>query len=216
MYPVLWLGNDFYLPSYFTVIALAYCLAIIYLYFRTLKYQQSLLVAMDLAIIIMIGGFLGARLFHVIYEAPGYYFENPLDIFKVWQGGFVFYGGAFFAITLSLFYLKRKSQDILTWLDIFAPIVPVTYFWGRFATLLSGSGYGKATTLPWGIVYPPGTEAPSGVALHPTPIYAMIFEASAFLIIYFSERGNFFKVRKKKGDLFFLMIICHGFGRLIV
>lgn len=216
MYPIIRLSDHYYLPSYFTVIALAYCLAILYLHTRSQNLQMNIKVSMELAIVIMVIGFLGGRLFHVFYELPEHYFKKPMDVFKVWQGGFVFYGGALSASLASIVYLKLQKENVYRWMDVLAPIVPVTYFLGRFATLLSGSGYGKPTNLPWAIVYPPGTEAPSGTPLHPTPIYAMLWEALIFVVVWRLENKTSFKKQWGDGALFFIMISLHGAGRLIM
>lgn len=216
MYPIIRLSDHFYLPSYFTVIALAYCIAIVYLHARSRNMEMSIKTSMDLAIITMVMGFVGARLFHVFYELPDYYLHRPMDVFKVWQGGFVFYGGAITAGVLCVLHLKIKGEDIYRWMDVFAPIVPVTYFLGRFATLLSGSGYGKPTDLPWAITYPPGTEAPAGIPLHPTPIYAMLWEAMVFAVIWYLDKKSPFKNRWGEGSLFFMVMILHGVGRFIM
>ncbi len=216
MYPIIRLSEHYYLPSYFTVIALAYCTAIFYLYSRSQHMQMSIKISMNLAMIIMVMGFVGARLFHVFYELPEYYTHKPMDVFKVWQGGFVFYGGALLAALISVFYLKLRRENIYQWMDVFAPIIPMTYFLGRFATLLSGSGYGKPTDLPWAITYPPGTEAPSGIPLHPTPIYAMLWEAMIFTSIWLLEKRTPFKNHWGPGALFFVMMTLHGAGRLIM
>src|SRR5690606_13068620 len=121
------------------------------------------------------------RLFHIIYEEPGYYLEEPMAVFWVWQGGFVFYGGLIGALLLSFVVLKFRKQKVLVWLDALSLVFFPVYIIGRLATLFSGSGYGQPTDLAWGIVYPPGTEAPSGIALHPTPIYSMLWCALIWL-----------------------------------
>lgn len=216
MYPIIRIGENFYLPSYFTVIALAYCVAIFYLNARAIRFQLSSKMAMELAVIIMLVGFIGARLFHVFYELPDYYLQHPSDVLKIWQGGFVFYGGALSAGIVSLWFLKKQSQDVLQWLDALAPIVPLTYFFGRFATLLSGSGYGKPTDLPWAITYPPGTEAPAGIPLHPTPVYAMLWEFSVFFLILWLEKKTPRPRWLGPGGLFFCVMIFHGVGRFIM
>lgn len=215
MYPKLILHESIQIPSYFLIITLAYCLGVIYLWKRAREFEVSQSQAMDLSLIIMGCGFLGSRFLHIIYEEPGFYWEHPIEALKFWNGGFVFFGGALLAFASAWIYVKIKDQSPWIWMDVFAPIVPLVYMVGRLGTLLSGSGYGKPTNLPWGITYPMGTEAPAGMVLHPTPIYAMIWEGLTFLFIYVLEKSR--KDREQgSGKLFLLMVIMHCTGRFIL
>jgi phosphatidylglycerol:prolipoprotein diacylglycerol transferase len=217
MYPVIPLPGGLYLPSYFFVITLAYCLGIFWLYKRADRYDLSVQTAMDLAILTMVGGFVGSRLFHVFFEHPRFYWENPFHILKVWQGGFVFYGGVIGAVIPVLWLIKQRQESYRQWMDIFAPIIPLVYAIGRFATLLSGSGYGKPTHLPWGITYPPGTEAPAGISLHPTPIYALIWELGVlFISLILLSKNNFPPGSSRSGFTFGVVVMLHGLGRAII
>jgi phosphatidylglycerol:prolipoprotein diacylglycerol transferase len=217
MFPLIPLPGGLYLPTYFTLITLAYCVGVVWLYKRANDNHQSVRTAMDLAVVIMIGGFVGSRLFHVFFELPAYYVDHPWDVFKVWQGGFVFYGGAIGAMLPAVYLVKLREEPVYLWMNIFAPIVPLLYGAGRFATLLSGSGYGKPTDLPWGITYPPGTEAPAGIALHPTPIYAMLWEYMVLaIVLYFLRKQRFVGRKLYSGFAFGVMVIFHGIGRGIM
>ncbi|MEO0335669.1 MAG: prolipoprotein diacylglyceryl transferase [Pseudomonadota bacterium] len=217
MFPLIPLPGGLFLPTYFTFITIGYCIGVFWLYKRAEDNHQSQRTAMDLAVIIMIGGFLGSRLFHVLFELPNYYVERPWDVFKVWQGGFVFYGGAIGAILPAYFLVRHREEPVYLWLNIFAPIVPLLYGIGRFATLLSGSGYGKPTDLPWGIVYPAGTEAPAGISLHPTPIYAMLWELGVLIVVLILlNKSSLFGRKIYSGFAFGSMVILHGIGRAIM
>lgn len=165
----------------------------------------------------MIGAFIGARLFHVFYEEPAYYLNEPWAVLWIWQGGFVFYGGLLGAAALGSLVLKWHKQPFRVWLDPLAVVFPLLYAWGRLATLFSGSGYGSPTDLPWAITYPPGSEAPAGVALHPTPIYSILWNLilwSAVVWIYNSRSQRpWFRAR---GQVFYFTAIGYGLGRLII
>lgn len=198
------------------MISLAYTLGLIYLVRRSESLQLSRRIAMDLALILMIGGFVGSRLFHVIWEHPEHYWARPSEIFKVWQGGFVFYGGVIGAVVPAWFFLKFKQESIGSWLWALAPIAPLVYAIGRLATLLSGSGYGSPSDLPWAITFPPGTEAPAGVPVHPTQIYAMVWELGLWLIIVGLEKRNIRFFAQAPVRLFYLLMVGHGLGRGLV
>lgn len=210
MFPVIRLSSDIYVSTYFLVIALAYAICVYWIAKRSRMLTGQSKDMMDLSLMLMICGFIGARLFHVFYELPDYYAKKPMDIFKFWQGGFVFYGGILGATLPSLLFVKLKKLNLKNVLDILAPVVPLGYAIGRFATLLSGSGFGRPTDLPWGITYPEGTEAPLGIALHPTPIYSMLWNISIVALVLVLQK----KIKPYKA--FFVMVACHGAGRLII
>lgn len=215
MFPFIPIAQGIYIPTYFMVISLTYMVCTYWLYVRALKFHLSQKYTLDLCLIIMLSGFLGGRLFHVFYEHPDYYSRASLEALKFWQGGFVFYGGLLFSAVSSLFYLQRKNQDIRRWMDLMAPVVVFGYILGRLATLLSGSGYGRPTDLPWAIVYPPGPEAPAGIPLHPTPIYSMLWNGAALIFIFVSQKKNydFFQF---SGSYLLAYGVYHALGRWIV
>ncbi len=163
-------------------------------------------------------GFIGARLCHVIVEHPGYYMRAPFQILKFWQGGFVFYGGVLFALVGAIYYLRIKKQNIRAWMEMFTPVIISGYVIGRFATLLSGSGYGKPTDVPWAIIYPPGPEAPAGIPLHPTPIYSMLWNAVFLFYVMRVESRPVaqYQLTKKPGNLLLVYGIYHGVGRVLI
>ncbi|MCB0386582.1 MAG: prolipoprotein diacylglyceryl transferase, partial [Bdellovibrionales bacterium] len=136
MYPAIHLTEDVALPTYLLAISLVYCLALFWVVHRAERFEFSRVLALDVALVIMVAGFIGARLFHVLYEMPDYYLANPLDIFRVWQGGFVFYGGALTAFFSAVFYLKRKGESWKRWADFYAPVGAFGYGLGRIACLL--------------------------------------------------------------------------------
>lgn len=212
MYPVIKIADGIFLPSYFLFISLGFVVAIFWIAKRSVEAKQSVSYAMDICLVTMVFGFLGSRLFHVFYEVPDYYLKYPHEIYKFWHGGFVFYGGVLGALLGVFIYSRIKKVKLLPYLNVISAPAALGYAIGRFATLLSGSGYGRPTDLPWGIIYPKGTEATAGVALHPTPIYAMLWELSLLGILLYVE-----KVKKPvKGVLFFMLMIGHGLGRLFV
>ncbi|MEM4266743.1 MAG: prolipoprotein diacylglyceryl transferase [Candidatus Nanoarchaeia archaeon] len=139
---------------------------------------------------ILLGGVLGARILFVITNF-GTYIDDPLGIFKVWNGGMDFVGGLAGGILGAYVFVKIKKLSVGTYFDLVAPYIALGHAIGRLGCVLGDGGHlGKPTNLPWGITY-------EGVARHPTALYEMLLLVGLFIFL--------IKVRKKnmeKGMLF--------------
>lgn len=163
----------------------------------------------------MISGLIGARGFHALYENLDYYLKYPIDIFKLWQGGFVFYGGFFGALIGAIIFLRMRKESFWSWADFMAPILAFGYGVGRIGCLLNGCCFGRECMLPWAIEFS-HTGLPAGLR-HPTQIYATLWELCAVVILLFLERRR--KIRPaslQTGKLFLLWLFLHSTGRLIM
>jgi phosphatidylglycerol:prolipoprotein diacylglycerol transferase len=165
----------------------------------------------------MIFGFIGGRGFHIFYEAWDFYSARPLDILKVWQGGFVFYGGFLSALIASFIYLKWKKISFGKWADLFAPVAAVGYAVGRIGCFLNGCCYGKLCDLPWAVQF----TLPGQIEghRHPTQLYSTLWDLSIFIILVLIERKPKWLrtkvsfINKHKGSLFFFWLLFHSIGR---
>ena len=69
----------------------------------------------SLLIYTMLGTVIGARLGHCLFYAPEYYLANPIEIFKIWEGGLASHGGTLGIIIAIYFYSKRVSHKSMLW-----------------------------------------------------------------------------------------------------
>ena len=175
MHPIIHFGGEVYVPSYILVISISYCFGIIWALARSKKFGMDRNECINLCFSIMLGGFLGARALHVFYEAPDFYLAYPSNIIKVWQGGFVFYGGALGALAAFTFWVRKRALDFWAWADLFAPILAAGYMIGRIACFLNGCCYGKICDLPWALHNPTLSEGQE-ILRHPTQLYASAWE----------------------------------------
>lgn len=208
MFPLIHLNETLKIPTYTTIIALT---TFILIYLSVLKAKSKKLskaTTLDLCLSIIIGGFLGARLFHIFYEGLDYYIKNPWDILKLWQGGFVYYGGVIGSTLLTWIVIKRKKLKFFEWADFFAPLASLGYALGRIGCFSQGCCYGKPSSLPWAVDF-------YLIPVHPTQLYAIFMELSIFSGLIFLERKKT-KIIKPAGSLFFIWIFFHGIGRLIM
>jgi phosphatidylglycerol:prolipoprotein diacylglycerol transferase len=104
----------------------------------------------------VVGVIVGARLFFVVGHLGDYIPDDPLGIFRIWEGGIVFYGGVFGGIAAAIPYLRRNGIPIWQAMDAAAPGFPLGLIFGRIGDLVIGDHLGGPTTLPWGFRYAGG------------------------------------------------------------
>lgn len=165
MLPEFSVGTFVSLPTYFVYLSLLISL----LFAATFKWAEWIdkdsKLALNLAMIIVVTGFVGGRLAHVIYESPEYYRRFPEAILMFWLGGYVFFGGMIFSAAAVATYVRWKKQPFWPWFDFLAPLFALGYGLGRFACFLAGCCYGGFCDLPWAVA-----------GRHPTQIYALVLE----------------------------------------
>ncbi|AFY02970.1 prolipoprotein diacylglyceryl transferase [Bdellovibrio bacteriovorus] len=209
MFPFIPLSPTLNVPTYYLVLSLTVCLCLFWISLRADKFELSRKVALDLSLIIMVTGFIGGRLFHVFYENFEHYQEDFARIFYFWNGGFVFYGGAILAGLCSLLYMVFVARvQFEDYLDLFAPVLSFAYVLGRVACLLAGCCYGGTCDLPWAVN-----------GLHPTQAYASLWELGVLFILLGTETTAHSlrpKLLKNPGSIFFLWMVLHGMGRLLM
>jgi len=138
---------------------------------------------LDLGPWLIVGAIVGARLLYVITFWREQFAGQPFtQIFMVWHGGLVFYGGLIGATLGSILFAVIKKVPIWKMGDTVAPSIPLGYAFGRIGCLLNGCCYGKQCSLPWAIHFPQGHETyPHGV--HPTEIYDAIWGLLLFVFL---------------------------------
>lgn len=125
---------------------------------------------------IIIGIIVGGRLGFVLFYQPGYYLENPLDIFRIWEGGMSFHGGMLGVIIAMVLFYRKHSLPILSGGDLIAVATPFGLMLGRLSNFINAELWGRPTDLPWGVIFPgiraqdcPGIEGLC--ARHPSQLY---------------------------------------------
>jgi prolipoprotein diacylglyceryl transferase len=158
----------------------------------------------QLAVYMIFGTVIGARLGHCLFYNPVYYLSNPVEIIKVWEGGLASHGAAI-GIVVALYLLVRKKKDIsLLW--ILDRVVIVTALGGSFirlGNLFNSEIIGKAAEVPWAFIFPVVDNVPR----HPTQLYESIAYLIVFLILFFMYYKK--KYTLGKGYLFgmFLLLV---------
>lgn len=201
-------------PTYFLVISLIFSIGIFAFVHRAENQGLDRNTCLDVCFAIMVAGMVGARLVFFALEMPQELVANPLQVLRIWEGGFVFYGGALAATASGIAVLRARKQPLKPWLDAIAPVAAFGYGLGRMGCFFAGCCYGKSCDLPWAAIFPHGVDAPAGVPIHPTQLYAVLWEVCAGALLLIVEK---FRIgRLQPGSLFFVWMIFHGLGRLMM
>ena len=83
----------------------------------------------------VLGVIIGGRLGYVLFYMPGFYLSNPLNIFKLWEGGMSFHGGLLGVLLAMFWFAKRRQLSYFTVTDFIAPMVPLGLAFGRLGNL---------------------------------------------------------------------------------
>lgn len=192
-------------PTYFVFLSFVFSLIVFLIPYRAKYYKLSAVKALDLYMLSILGGFIGARLFYVLYQEQGFYFSHPLEILYFWKGGFVFYGGFLGGLATFLIFCRLKEEDLFVWLNFSAPLLSLGYLLGRLSCLLAGCCYGEKTEA-WYAVFLHGAYR------HPTQIYAFLSESVVLAALLFVERRR----PKRLFPLYAFWMAGHAIGRLIM
>ena len=151
-------------------------------------------VIVDMALPVVIGVILGARALFILVERE-YYIQNPLEIFKVWNGGLVFYGGLIGGALAFIITTRMRKLELWQLADTVAPGVALGHALGRMGCFFAGSCYGRPTDLPWAVTYTdPSSLARDilGVPVHPTQLYSAAFLVLlSGILVYIGSRSVF-------------------------
>ena len=165
----------------------------------------------DMVFYAALGIILGGRLGYVLFYNLGYYLENPLDILKLWDGGMSFHGGVI-GVSLGILWMARRHG--LDWLrihDYVACCIPFGLFLGRLANFVNAELWGRATDVPWAVIFPTGGEIPR----HPSQLYEAGLEGLLlFAILWFMFWRT--RARYQPGRLVGAFILVYGLSRFVV
>jgi phosphatidylglycerol:prolipoprotein diacylglycerol transferase len=131
----------------------------------------------DFIFFAMLGVIVGGRVGYVLFYGLGYWGQDPLYIFKIWEGGMSFHGGlAGVLISIALF-AKRRGRRVADVFDFAAPIPGIGLLAGRVGNFINGELWGKPTDVPWGFVV-------NGVGRHATQLYAALEGVLLFAVLW--------------------------------
>lgn len=169
--------------TYGVMVALGFVAAMFYIAHEARRVGENPARAMDLVFYVILAAIVGSRLMDIAVNDWERFLENPLIIFKIWQGGLIFYGGLIASVAVSVWYVRRHKMSFLVISDIFAPAIALGHSIGRIGCFLVGCCYGRAAGSDawYAVIFPndPHSFAPAGVPIYPTQLME---SAGEFLI----------------------------------
>jgi phosphatidylglycerol:prolipoprotein diacylglycerol transferase len=180
----------------------------------------------DALILVLIGGIIGARLWHVFTPPPSmqaagyttkYYLTHPLDLINTRAGGLGIPGAIIGGAIALYFYSRHRKTSFLMWADIAAPGVALAQAIGRWGNFFNQELYGKPSTLPWAIYIDPVNRVPgyeNYSTFQPLFLYESIWNLLNMGLLLWLERK--FPDKLKNGDLFLVYLVGYPIGRFFL
>lgn len=212
MHPILVQLGPLPIHTYGFLIALGFIVATQVMQYNARRSGLDADKIQDLIFFGLVIGFIGARTIFVLTRFS-FFMENPLDIFKVWEGGLVFYGGPMFTIPFIVWFARKHKFPIWKTLDSLAPGLVIGHAFGRLGCLAAGCCYGRPTGSNFGIVLNSELVDPAlrGIHLHPTQIYE-----SVSLLILFTGLMILFKRKRFDGQVSLVYLMTYPVIRSVI
>ena len=158
------------------------------------------------------GTVLGGRAFYILFYNPGFYWQFPIEIFKVWNGGMSFHGGLVGSLIATAIACKKNKLALPHILDLCACSAPLGLFLGRIANLINGELYGKITGSCLGVVFTKSNEV---LPRHPTQIYEAVLEG-LLPVIFMNILLRYTAIKKYPGALSCIFCLWYSTVRFAV
>lgn len=133
----------------------------------------------DLVFEATLGIILGGRLGYVLFYGTSVFWQNPLQILAIWQGGMSFHGGILGVILALWHFSYRVKMPFLRISDLVVPYAPIGIFLGRLANFVNDELWGRVTDVPWAVRFPNGGYLPR----HPSQLYEAMAEGVLMFIV---------------------------------
>ena len=213
-----WFKLQYYGLMYIVAFAVTYFLVL-----YRLKHEQEFEITTaqvkDAMTYMILGLIVGARLGYVLFYNSSYYLRHPLEIFLPFSfsngfqftgiSGMSYHGGLIGVIIATGFYVRQSKIDFWDFADLFLPVIPLGYTFGRLGNFINGELFGRVTTAPIGMYFP---LAPDKQLRHPSQLYEAFFEGIFLFVVLWSIR----KIKMPRGAMLALYLIGYGIVRFFI
>ena len=167
----------------------------------------------DLALLLLPMGIIGARLYYVIFSWSGFS-SDLLSVFRIWEGGLAIYGGVIGGFLAILLFSRRRRLPVLLLCDLIAPGLVLAQAIGRWGNWFNIEAYGLTVTDPVLCFFPFAVQVPDdGYTWHlATFFFESVWDLGVFLFL--------MRFRRRKscrtGDVFCFYLLLYAAGRLVI
>lgn len=162
----------------------------------------------DLIFYAAMGLIVGGRLGYIFFYNFSTFINDPMVIFRVWEGGMAFHGGFIGALAGIWLFGRFQKFSFFMLTDFIAGYVPIGLCAGRIGNFINGELWGKPTDVPWAMIFPLAGPEPR----HPSQLYEAFLEGIVlFVILHWLGRMN--PPRMAQGGAF---VFLYGLFRFIV
>ena len=196
--PIYWYG---------IMMATAFLACVIHLMVLARKQGRSPSFGTDIAFWLMLSGIVGARIGYVISNLS-VFMACPWTIFRIDQGGIIFYGGLIGGCMALMIFARVKKEKFWPLSDFVASALPLGHAIGRIGCFLNGCCYGTCCTLPWAVGNPnPDIQGER----HPTQLYSSILNLIIYVVLL-----KFYSRRKREGRVLALYLMLYPLCRFFL
>ena len=204
--------GDFSIAFYGLIITLGIILAAAYVIWRAKHQNISSDTILDIALLVVPCGVVGARLYYVLTSLDR--FHSFGEIFDIRSGGLAIYGGIIGGAIAVIIMARVKKINFFLLADMITPAVLIGQILGRWGNFFNAEAYGSATDLPWRMGLYKGGE---WIYVHPTFLYESLWNLLGFILINFFYGFKAEKTHKKyDGQIFLMVFAWYGFGRMLI
>jgi phosphatidylglycerol:prolipoprotein diacylglycerol transferase len=220
--PVIFQIGSFRLQYYGLMYIVAFALTYLLVLHR-IKHEDRFEVTTDqikdVTTYMILGLIIGARLGYVLFYNLSYYLHHPLEIFLPFSfsngitftgiSGMSYHGGLIGVLLAGWLYVHKTGLNAWDMMDLFIPVVPLGYTFGRLGNFINGELYGRVTSSPIGMYFP---LAPGKELRHPSQLYEAFFEGIFLFVVLWNLR----KIKLPKGAMLPLYLIGYGIVRFVI
>lgn len=226
MYRYLLVIKDFHVPAYGVMAVIGYFVGMHFVNREAMRHLIKPIIIQSLSMWIIVGMLVGARIWYV-WENWYQFAPDAISIFKLWEGGMVFYGGFIGGFAGGMLFIKIAKLPVSKVMDIIAPGIAIAISIGRIGCFLNGCCYGKVTGSFIGVCFPSrwlppvyvdhlqrgliSGEVKQSLPVIPTQLISALSLFVIFLILW--------KIRKKRvfnGFIFTVFLGLYGLQRFLI
>ncbi len=149
----------------------------------------------------------GGRVGYVLFYDPDFA-AHPFAIFQTWTGGMSFHGALLFVLLVEVAFARWRKIPFLSLTDVVSAGAPIGLLLGRLGNFVNGELWGRATDVPWAIVFPDAGPSPR----HPSQLYEAALEGLVlFVVLAFLIRAGAFR---RRGTITGVFAVGYGLARI--